>query len=243
MMLFDPQRNLLTTLLAGALGVLGVLALIVLLLMGRPNVERIAAAPGPGPVLIDARLAASGLADAEYYGVIVERPLFFENRRLPPTAQLADSGDEEDEIEEVVIEVAGDLKAKLAGVVITPEVRLAMIADAAAQKTLLLREGMALEGDQAAWRIEEIRPRHVTFVADGGRRASLELTVETRALAAGQAPPPRTPAEPRQGEVRDAQTEPDEEARARAEEVRRRVAERRAQLRAEAERRARENQP
>ena len=150
------------------------------------------------------------------------------------------------ETEVAVVEEVPDLEARVAGIIITPDLRLAMIADPRGQDTVVLREGMALEGDLSAWKLEEISPRSVRFATDSGRSADLELIVETDALSSGA--PSRPPPNARQAAAEpttDAATEPvDNEAqaaaRARAEEIRRRVAERRAQLRAEAERRARE---
>ncbi|MEM1081617.1 MAG: hypothetical protein AAGH65_08555, partial [Pseudomonadota bacterium] len=162
---------------------------------------------------------------------------------------VIDSGQEIEEapvVEPITEEPTPDLNAKVAGIIITPTMKLAMVNDQNTNETLVLQEGMSMSGEKAAWRIEEIRNRGVRFVTDRGEAAELELEVETRALASA-APPPRRPA-PQQANAEGQPSEPvsDEDAeaaaRARAEEVRRRVAERRAQLRAEAERRAREQQ-
>jgi len=132
-------------------------------------------------------------------------------------------------------------------IVVTPDLRLAMIRDDAANETVVLREGMSLEGEQAAWRLDSIDPRQVNFISVDGRESLLELSVNTSSLAAGSSGlssrgEDQNPA-PGQGDDQSQPTDPEvsqqSEARARAEEVRRRVAERRAELRAEAERRAR----
>ena len=120
-----------------------------------------------------------------------------------------------------------------------------MIRDQEANSTMVLSEGMNLEGEQAAWKLDSIESRRVNFVSVDGRNTGLELEVNTRGLsrptrtraaAADEAPADQT------GEEQAAAPQPDEEALSRAEEIRRRVAERRAELRAEAERRAQEQQ-
>jgi hypothetical protein len=124
-----------------------------------------------------------------------------------------------------------------------------MVTDQASDETLVLREGMALAGEKSAWKVAQIRPRGVRFETDDGRSEDIELEVETTALKTGAPPSTRRAAateapgdqaeQPQDGPAQSADAQA--EARARAEEIRRRVAERRAQLRAEAERRAREN--
>ncbi|MGY6555348.1 MAG: hypothetical protein ACXIUM_12605, partial [Wenzhouxiangella sp.] len=143
-----------------------------------------------------------------------------------------------------------DLKASVAGIIITPDMRMAMIRDQEANRTFVLREGMSLEGDQAAWRLDRIEPRTVSFVSVDGRSAGLELEVNTRGLTrpasarpAAAAAPETDPAANDEIDVELSEAaQGDDAARARAEEIRRRVAERRAELRAEAERRARQQQ-
>ncbi len=255
--LFDTQRNLLTVLLVAGIGSLVLVGGAQTLLLGRADVDRIAPS---GEVAIDASdvdAPETGLEQFDSYRAITERPVFFADRRLPVVEVL----DEAEEVEEPPPEMAeevnvDDLRAVVAGIVITPDLRLAMVRDEAANKTVMLREGMSLEGDQAAWRLERIESRTVSFVSVDGRESGLELKVNTAGLTAGSPGQIRTPAsrraEPEPVSAEDEQeartevgtetegTSPaDADARARAEEVRRRVAERRAELRAEAERRAR----
>lgn len=250
--MLDPRRNLLTLILAGAIGLATVSGLAMLFLLGRADVESIAPAGRTEVEPIEADVPETGLAEFDRYAEIMERPVFFSDRRLP-VVEVADD-DEELEVEEIEeVEEIADLEAAVAGIVITPEMKLAMISDEVAGKTLVLREGMSLEGDQAAWKLDSILPRAVSFVSVDGRTVDLELKVNTEGLTVGTAPPGRrrqaSAAREREAPEPDeapeeAEGEPrgSEEARARAEEIRRRVAERRAQLRAEAERRARENQ-
>ena len=248
--MLDPQRNLLTLILVAGLGVLGVAVLAQMFLLGRVDVDRI---PTSGSAAVDdvqADVPETGLAEFEQYSSIMERPVFFSDRRLP-VVELADQGDPDDmEVEPIETEEVSDLRAGVAGIVITPEMKLAMVRDDAAGKTFVLREGMSLEGEQAAWKIETIQPREVSFVSVDGRRTGLELQVFTSGLTV-ETPRPISRLAQRETEAEERPDEPEEsreaeevsdEARARAEEIRRRVAERRAELRAEAERRARQRQ-
>ncbi len=245
MIQLDTRTNLLTVLLLAGIAGLVLLAVLLLLLFGRVNVDAIESATLPPRASLDARTPDIALDDLSEFAVITNRPLFFQDRSLP----VIDSGEEVVDVpvvEEITEEPTPDLNAKVAGIIITPEMKLAMVNDRNTNETLVLREGMSMEGDKAAWRIDEIRSRGVRFVTDRGEEAELELEVETRALAA--ATPQRRPSPQTAQQQQPSPSEPvnnddaEAAARARAEEVRRRVAERRAQLRAEAERRAREQQ-
>lgn len=248
--LIDIQRNLLTTILVGGIGVLVAAGLVQAVLMGRVDVDRIE--PVGQTTVDEARVDVpdTGLAEFEDYMAITRQPVFFSDRRLP-VVQMAEVDDDEDmeQPEEFEEEPVEDLRAVVAGIIITPEMRMAMVRDEAAGKTFLLREGMSLEGEQAAWRVDAIAPRSASFVSVDGRTSDLELKVNTAGLTAGSPGQVRTPAtrrdrqaeqeeQPEQAESEEAVATTEDDARARAEEVRRRVAERRAELRAEAERRA-----
>ncbi|QOC23049.1 hypothetical protein IC757_02505 [Wenzhouxiangella sp. AB-CW3] len=254
MSMLDPQRNLLTVILVAGLGALGIAGGLMLLLLGRVDIDRIATDGGDAVEDVQVDVPETGLAEFDEYTRIMERPVFFSDRRLPPVelASLEVEDDDETDLDEIEEEIA-DLSAAVAGIVITPEVKLAMVRDEEAGKTVVLREGMSLEGEQAAWRIESILPREVSFVSVDGRQAALELQVHTSGLTV-ETPRPESrlarqaerAVEPQPDEAAEAADqdaeEVSDEARARAEEIRRRVAERRAELRAEAERRARQQQ-
>ena len=248
--MLDFQRNLLTTLLAVGTGALVLVGGSLALLMGRPDVASIPPRGETEAAEVQVDMPQTGLEDFSSYSAIVKRPVFFSDRQLPVVEAPDDEEqmaieDEEEEVEEVK-----DLEAAVAGIVITPELKLAMVSDEQAGKTFVLREGMSLEGEQAAWKLETIEPRLVSFVSVDGRKTDLELQVNTSGLTV---PPSASSAsEEQQQEAQQEGTgqpaepaderEASDEARARAEEIRRRVAERRAELRAEAERRAQQRQ-
>lgn len=246
-MKLDTEHNLLTVVLVGSIGVLALVFVLSFLLLGRADVDRIEAA-GSGTELLQRSVATRPeLAELGAFREIIERPVFFADRQLP-VIELVEVGEgEEIDLEpeaEPEVEVP-DLKSIVAGIIITPDLKLAMVTDNDSNETLLLSEGMTMAGEKSAWKVVEIRPRLVRLEAGSGRRASLPLEVETDGLKTGAPPPRRTAQAPTEPEVPEeaGETEipPDDAeaaARARAEEIRRRVAERRAQLRAEAEARA-----
>ena len=250
-MKLDTRNNLVSVMLMAGIGVLVLLGLAAFVLFGRVDVERIEPARAPDSIIGRSVLQKPELAELAEYSAITERPLFFADRRLP-VIEVAGGDDSElaDEPEPVTEVEIPELEATVAGIIITPETKLAMITDNSSNETLVLREGMAMAGEKSAWKISTIRPRGVEFETDGGRTEALELEVETAALTTGAQPRRRTSqANDRQQQREQQQDAPDEQAggedaeakaRARAEEIRRRVAERRAQLRAEAERRSRE---
>jgi len=256
--LFDTRRNLLTVLLVGVVVLLVAAAIVQMMLLDRVDLERIA--PSGRTTIDDSAVEVPdpGLDERGAYAAITDRPVFFSDRSLP-VVEMPDPDEEVSEPEEPEEEPdpVEDLRAVVAGIVITPEMRMAMVRDEVVGQTLVLREGMSLEGEQAAWRLESIAPRRVNFVSVDGRESGLELEVHTSGLTAGSPGTVRTPARaqrqpeeqpPEEPAAEVEQADPSaettaesaaEDARARAEEVRRRVAERRAELRAEAERRAR----
>jgi len=248
MMRMDPQHNLLSVLLAGAIGLLVLIALVAFAVLGRVDVERIAAERTTDE-LLEAQLARTEpLAALSEFGEVLERPVFFAERTLPAIELASAEGDDElvDEAP-VAVEVPA-LKASVDGIIITPDVKLAMVKPENAGRAQVLREGMTLEGELSAWKLAVIEDRSVRFETDTGECAQLDLTVETQALKTGAPPHARQAQAQAQAETAEQPAEAGQqsaeqasaEALARAEEIRRRVAERRAQLRAEAERRARE---
>ncbi len=239
--MFDTEKNLLSSLLIIAIGVLVVIGLVSFIVLGRVNVDQIEAAGSPQELLDRSLAQRPALDEISAYLSVIERPVFFADRRLP-MPQLADgAGDDEIEPEpepEPAVEIP-ELEAVVAGIIITPETKLALVTDRGSNETLLLSEGMAMAGEKSAWKVETIQPRTVDFSTEGGRRARLEMEVETRALKSGQpVQVARAEPDPDPGQDDAEEGDAEAEARARAEEIRRRVAERRAQLRAEAERRA-----
>ncbi|WP_376697023.1 hypothetical protein [Wenzhouxiangella sp. EGI_FJ10305] len=246
--MFDLQRNLLTSLLTAGIGLLVLAGGVMALLMGRPDLSAIAPQGNTEAPDAEVDVPETGLQEFSAYSAIVERPVFFSDRQLPVVDAPGETEEEMMVEEEPEAEEIEDLEAEIAGIVITPDMKLAMVSDKRAEKTFVLREGMSLEGEQAAWKLDVIQPRNVSFVSVDGRQTELELKVNTKGVASSndgsRQREQASEGQPEGGQAAQegAQREASEEARARAEEIRRRVAERRAQLRAEAERRAQQQQ-
>jgi general secretion pathway protein N len=185
------------------------------------------------------------VAGFEDYASIVQRPLFNEDRRPPP--EEASAGEEGGVVAEVPLNVM------VTSIVLTAERQIAIVTDPESKRSQTVSVGAALEGDQSAWRLVELQPRSAVFEGPGGRSA-----VDLRVFD-GQGGEPPTPVAqapvvqpqaqaPRPGGEAGGQ-KPGDEGRpqgsvvveadspeARAEQIRRRIEERRRQMREEAER-------
>lgn len=179
-------------------------------------------------------------AEGDLVQTILTNPIFFNDRQLPQRPVEEDDPEEP----EPEVEVAS-LEATVSGVIITPSAKLAMVKLPNSPHALVLKEGMTLDGELAAWRVGEIQERSVNFSASDGQVALLELEVRGESLA----PPPKLAAPvvrnnqaetlPRGGGTEQEQKERQANL---AEEVRRRIAERRAQLRAQRQQQLEQNQ-
>ncbi|MBS0557620.1 MAG: hypothetical protein JSR27_09445 [Proteobacteria bacterium] len=162
------------------------------------------------------------------------RPLFNDDRKPTP-----DAPDEPD----VPPPPKVPLNIALTGIILTPQVRLAMVHDKLKNKDVALKEGMPMEGDQGGWTLTKINPRSAIFREAAGDEVEVELStaVAGQSPAAhpppGPMPPPRPPVSgkfvPGQPDAPPAQNE-------QAQALQRRIEERRAQMREEAERLRRE---
>lgn len=228
----SAQVRQLTRVLGVVVAALGLCYLLLLFGLGR-------GVPGPGQVEPDA-VANVQLAEAQVelpqegrFLAIAHRPLFSEDRRAEPKTAP--------QTEEPAAETppSAPLNVSLTGIIHTPSARIALVRDNSSGRSLNLREGAALPGDQGGWRVKRIEPRRVVFDESGadagaegeaeGSETVVELAITGSAAAAapGMPPPPPPPAATNAPEE-------DEVAR-RAAEIRRRIEERRAQLRREAE--------
>lgn len=233
--MIDFEKNLLTTLLLAAIGVMGLIGVAFFGVYFLTDVDFVDPADERSAALNPVEAPETGLEDLGQYAVIIERPVFFPDRRLPVLVA---------EEETAVVEVAPPpepdpmepLQASIAGIILTPEYRVALVNDQVANKTMIMREGSSFEGEQAGWQLTQINARTADFVSADGQRSALELKVYTEGLVSGStgtaAPAPETSAET-----------DGESAQNRAELIRQRVAERRAELRARAAERAEEQEP
>lgn len=164
------------------------------------------------------------------YAEAASRPLFTRDRR--PRGFLATAPDAGGEAEPQTLDLV------LTGVLISPQVRLAIVQPSGGGEPQRVREGSAPDG-AAGWRLVQVEPRRAIFEGGGGQ-AILELRTYGEAGAPAPARIEPAPAAP-MDDAREAQAaaeaaadaaEPAQPDAARIEDIRRRIEARRAQLRA-----------
>lgn len=181
---------------------------------------------------VDLTRARSPLEPMDAYAVIGERPLFNADRRpLPPPAS-------DTPLPDAAPPPPAPLDVVLTSVVMSGEFKVAIVLDNKAQRTQSVRLGSSLEGDQAGWKLVELAARKAVFEGPAGRS---ELDLRVFDGTGGQAP--TALAAPAVAATDDAArseaVSADGEAQtpeSRAELIRKRIEERRRQMREEAER-------
>jgi len=163
------------------------------------------------------------------YAVVTERPVFNESRQpeLELDADQEDVGDlEENDVDAPELE--------LAGVVITPSLRMVTLRQKEAKESLVAFEGQPLEGNYGSWHVSRIAPREITLSSGDGEELLLTLAVHDAQME----PPPKPEPKARKDEVAGqapADAEESDAPLSRAEEIRQRIQERREELRRAAE--------
>lgn len=128
-----------------------------------------------------------GLPPYESFGEIAKRPLFTSNRQPAPEGPATPAAPP---AQPVALNVA------LSGVVTGRRGDVAIIIDKTNSKTLQMRVADPLPGEQGAWRLERISAREVVFDGGAQGKAVVKLDPAEGAAAAAPAPPPPTPAMP-----------------------------------------------
>ena len=234
--------------LGTAVGVLALLALAQQAGLGSGH--RLLGDEPPAPVPQFSGLASEQqkLPPFSEYTDITAKPVFNETR-LPE--EKAPSGPVEGGPE-----TASPLNVSLAGVILTKDVQIAFVRDNATNEVHRVKVGNPLEGDQAGWKLVELKPRGAVFEGGSLGKQEVELVTDTKGAtpAPGATPPPATmaaadpnaqtqpvgvqPANPQTQTAAQRAGLPPGEATvmANADEIRRRIEERRKQLREEAQR-------
>jgi general secretion pathway protein N len=187
-----------------------------------------------------AALAASGIDREPFklpsetaYAATDARPIFNEDRKPTPEAP-----DEKAEPPPPSV----PLNISLTGIVLTPQLHMALIQDKGKNTTIALKEGMPMPGDQGGWTLTEIKKRSAIFKETAGDEVEVELST-----AVASQKPPTQPAKPgsRKAAAEAGGTKPPAPTQAAsgnagnpqaAEQLQRRIEERRKQMREEAER-------
>ncbi|MFW6340824.1 MAG: hypothetical protein ACOC0Q_08150, partial [Wenzhouxiangella sp.] len=84
--MIDTRNNLLTTILAGLIGLTVLVGLVLFLVLGRVDIEQIAPVGETSVPRVAVATPQKGLETFDEYGEIVRRPVFFSDRRLPVVA-------------------------------------------------------------------------------------------------------------------------------------------------------------
>lgn len=154
-----------------------------------------------------------------------QRPLFNADRQPTP-----DTPDEPDSPAPPKV----PLNIALTGVILTPDLHVAMVHDKLKNTNIALKEGMPMQGDQGGWTLTQVNPRSAIFRESSGEEVEVELSTAVASpspnagaaghgkVAPGTPLPPRSPVAPT----------PTPQAQA----LQKRIEERREQMRAEAER-------
>lgn len=167
----------------------------------------------------------------ENYKVIIERPLFNQSRQPIIEEQI-------DNPEDDFAEDGSDFdmpSVELMGVVITPTEKMVTLKQADSGESLVAYEGRPIEANFGSWRVSSVGPRTATLTSADGEELLLELKVHDASI---EEPPPLKPvAEAGEAEAATAANDSnqDGESLSRADEIRRRIAERREELQKESE--------
>lgn len=168
------------------------------------------------------------------FAEVRQRPIFNDDRKPTPIEPPTPT--------EIIPPVP--LNITLTGIVMTPDIKLAMVRDNAKNEAVSLRIGMPLPGDQQVWTLTEIRPRSVVFKNPQDETSEVELevapglTVPPSPRAVPPPPPPGSPPPPPPGPnvtAPPANAVPGQPPPDRAAELQRRIEERRREMREQAE--------
>jgi len=171
-------------------------------------------------------------APIESFAVVTDRPVFNESRLPELELEEGAEGEDAEALAEGAEVDAPELE--LAGVVITPSLRMVTLRQKKAKQSLVAFEGQPLRGDFGSWHVSRIEPREITLAAGDGRELELQLQVHDAKIA----PPPEPEKKPAELAAEEAEAEGEageNQPLTRAEEIRQRIAERREQLRRAAE--------
>ncbi|NNL94978.1 MAG: hypothetical protein HKO64_05105 [Xanthomonadales bacterium] len=220
------EKNPVGIALAGFCAVLLMIAAAVAFTWSRPASS--GADPSVSAGLVDTAVnsPSSDLGPISQYKLVTDRPLFEETRRPVVSVEVEGSGDGfEDQF------VAGTPEVALSGVVITHEKSIVTLKPVNGGETIIAMEGQPLGEDYPGWAVSDIKPRKIVLASLEGDSVELDLAINTRPMTEPPKPEPSPAAQAEAG----AESENEEPPLSRAEEIRQRIAQRREELRRQAE--------
>jgi len=230
--------RLLSLIFAGACGLLLLLALALQFGFGRGYRWDAPDEDAAQPVVADAiDRQPFKLPPSSAYADTLQHPLFNEDRQ--PTPEFTEPPPPQPPV--------AQLNVALTGVIITPQVHIALLHDNAKNDQMSIKEGSPLPGDLGGWTLTRVKPRSAMFKEASGDEVEVELSTAVASQKPG-APPhpggaaPAAPGQPPNPPVfgpkpptpAPAVAKPADTAQ--AEQMQRRIEERRKQMREEAER-------
>lgn len=173
------------------------------------------------------------------YQIVNEKPVFNESR-IP----VIDDEEPADEELPGEIEVKDAPDVRLTGVVITPGMKIASLTPADGNlKTVMAHEGESLTGEFVGWQVTAVNPRTVVLESRDGQSLEFDLQVHDTKIQEPVAPAVAPiPAALSNAAGQGSEATGDDEPLSRAEQIRQRIAERRAELRQEQEAQQSQNQ-
>jgi hypothetical protein len=227
------QDNPLGMILAAVSGVFVLLALGMAIVGSLPVSVEAAGADTQATPESTIALAARQIGTLGDYQVVNEKPVFNESRQ-PVIGDVIE--DDSEGVDEFEVKDAPDVK--LTGVVITPSMKIASLTPANGDiETVRAHEGESLTGEFVGWQVAAVNPRTVILESRDGQSLELDLQVHDSKIQEPVAPVAATPSKAAiaAASQNTAATDEDGEPLSRAEQIRQRIAERRAELRQEQE--------
>jgi hypothetical protein len=179
------EDNPLGIALAAVAGVLAIAALALGVIWSLPpSAEPLDGEAGDEPLRVDVPHLPE-TQPIESFAVVTDRPVFNESRLPELESGEGAEGEDPDALAEDVVVDAPELE--LAGVVITPSLRMVTLRQKQAKQSLVAFEGQPLQGDYGSWHVSRIGPRDITLAAGDGRELELQLQVHDAQIA----PPPK----------------------------------------------------
>jgi len=176
-------------------------------------------------------MAARQIGTLADYQIVNEKPVFNESRN--PVIVDEEPADEELPGE---IEVKDAPDVRLTGVVITPGMKIASLTPADGNlKTVMAHEGESLTGEFVGWQVSAVNPRTVVLESRDGQALELDLQVHDAKIQEPVVPVVAAPIPAALSNAQSSEATGDDEPLSRAEQIRQRIAERRAELRQEQE--------
>lgn len=162
------------------------------------------------------------------FNVITQRPLFNESRQPLPDEPVDSGGPPSGPDPD-----AKPPDVELAGVIITPSLRMVTLKRKDNAPSLVAFEGRPIEADFGGWQVSRIMPRGATLTSPGGQELQLELKVNDAKIQPPAQPVKKQPAAAENAKAAAAKNGASEPL-SRADEIRQRIAERREELKRQA---------